>query len=129
MRDPAADEGSAVLESIFGIILVMTLVLGVIQVGLALYARNVVAAATHEGARAAIELGARDGDAVAITRRTIHDAAGGVTRDLSVDATQERSGDEVAVHVRVEAMLEPFGPIPISIPVVATATASRARPR
>lgn len=117
--------GSAVVESVFGIILVMTLVLGVVQVGLALYARNVVTAATHEGARAAIELGARDSDAVRVAQRTIEEAAGGVTRDLVVRTTQERSDDEVGVHVRVEAMLEPFGPIPISIPVVATASTTR----
>ena len=122
----ADEDGSAVLESIFGILLVMTLVLGAVQVGLGLYARNVVAAAAHEGARAAIELGGSQRDAEAVARRTVEASAGGVTRDLIVDAIRERSGGSVAVRVRVRALLQPFGPLPVSLPVTTTARTSRA---
>jgi Flp pilus assembly protein TadG len=120
------DDGSAVVESVFGILLVMTLVLGVVQVALGLYARNVVAAAAHEGARAAIELGGTEEDASFIARRTVESSAGGVTRDLTVEAVSGRIEGRIAVRVRVEAILEPFGPIPVSFPVTSSATSSRA---
>jgi hypothetical protein len=118
--------GSAVVESIFGILLIMVLVLGVVQVALGLYARNVVASAAHEGARAAIELGGSGPEASKIARQTVESSAGGVTRDLLVEAVRERSGERIAVRVHVEATLEPFGPIPVSFPVTSTATTSRA---
>jgi hypothetical protein len=127
LKKETSEEGSAVVESIFGLLLVMTLALGVVQVALGLYARNVVIAAAHEAARAAIELGGSERDATTVARRTVEAGAGGVTRDLVVEAIRERSGDRVAVRVHVEATLEPFGPIPVSLPVSSTATTSRAR--
>jgi hypothetical protein len=126
LKHVGSEDGSAVIESIFGIVLIMTLVLGVVQVALGLYARNVVISAAHEGARAAIELGGSASDASRIARRTVEGSSGGVTRDLVVEAVRERSGERIAVRVRVQATLEPFGPIPVSFPVTTTATTSRA---
>ncbi len=115
------------LESVFGVVLVMFLALGVIQVALSLYARNVVMAATHDGARAAIELGAGPMMADEVVRRTVMDGAGGIVRDVRVDAVVDRSAERVAMRVWVRSTVVPMGPLPVSFPVSSIATVSRTR--
>lgn len=112
------ERGSAPLESVFAIVMLVVLTLGAIQVAFALYARNVVASAAHEGARAVVERGAVAGDARAIAVSVVQRSAGGLVDDLSVDVT--RSGATVRVHVRGTAAS--FGPVPVRLPLRATAT-------
>lgn len=119
------DRGSAVTGSIFGIVFVMMLVLGVVQVGLTLYARNVVAAAAHEGARAAIERGRAAHEAGAIARAVVDDSAGGIVRDLHVDPSFSTVGERHVVSVRVSGRLVPFGLLPVSLGIERTASLSR----
>lgn len=119
------ESGSAVVESIFAIVFLMFLVLGVIEVAFALYARNVVAASAHEGARAAIELGRDESDALAIARDTVRRAAGGLVDDLQVDADARRVGDLLLVTVKVGGTLRAFGPVPIPVPLSAVARTTR----
>ncbi|MCA1694613.1 MAG: pilus assembly protein, partial [Actinobacteria bacterium] len=75
------ERGSAPLEAVLSILFVMLLVLGTIEVSLALYGRNVVAAAAHEGARAALELGRGPDSAAAVARSTVRRASGALVRD------------------------------------------------
>lgn len=126
LTSKSAQRGSAVVETVVAIVLLMILVLGAIEVAFALYARNVVAAAAHEGARAGIELGRDPGDASAIARAMVVRAAGGLVRDLRVDTSVTRHGTTSLVAVRVRGILRSFGPVPLPIPMSSTATVTRA---
>lgn len=119
------EDGSAVVESVFSMLFLMFLVMGVVQLGLTLYGRNVVAASAHEAARSAIELGADPASAADIADRSVRRGAGGVVKDIVVETTVERSSDHVAVQVRVHGKLRAFGPIPMELPITSVATASR----
>jgi Flp pilus assembly protein TadG len=119
------ERGSAVVESVMAIIVLMFLVLGTIEVAFALYARNVVGAAAHEGARAAAELGRTSGDATSVARAAVVRSAGGLVRDLQVSSTVARVGTRSVVRVRVSGMLRSFGPVPVPVPLRAEATVTR----
>jgi hypothetical protein len=118
--------GSAVVETVMATVVLMTLVLGSIEVAFALYARNVVAAAAHEGARAAVELGSTSGDAARVARAAAQRAAGGLIDDLEVLTSVRRVGADTLVRVRVRGMLEAFGPVPLPIPLSSVASVTRA---
>ena len=115
------------MESVFSMFFLMFLVMGVIQIALVLYGRNVVASAAHEGARSAIELGRDPSSAAAIAEKTVRAGAGGIADDISVDVVTERSTERVAVRVRVQGRLQAMGPLPVDIPITSVATASRER--
>ena len=65
-HSPAGQSGTAAVESIFAMVFIIVLLLGVVQVAFVLYARNVVAASAHEGARAIVERGSRSDDAASV---------------------------------------------------------------
>jgi hypothetical protein len=99
------------------------LALGVTQVVLALYARNVAISSAHEGARAAIEIGRGTADAEEIAHRTVNEAAGGLFHRLHVDTVvRERSGI-VTARVRVRGSVRTVGPVPVLMPIDTTAVA------
>lgn len=108
------------------IVMLMVLVVGAIEVAFALYARNVVAAAAHEGARAAAELGRNPRDASALAREAVVRSAGGLVRDLRVATSVQDAGTRARVRVRVSGILKAFGPVPLPIPLTATASVTRA---
>lgn len=118
------ERGTAAVESVFAVVMLLTLTLGAVQVAFALYARNVVASAAHEGARAVVERGAVTGDAQLVAATVVGRSAGGLVRNLDVDVSS--SGNVVRVHVR--GTTAPFGPVPLSIPLRATATSFVDRP-
>lgn len=120
-----SQRGSAVVESIFAILILLILVLGAIEIAFALYARNVVAAAAHEGARAGIELGRDPADAAAIAKSTVDHSAGGLVRDLTVRTEAARFGPRSSVTVRVTGVVRSFGPVPLPIPLSSTASVTR----
>jgi Flp pilus assembly protein TadG len=120
------ERGSAPVETVFAIVFFMILVLSVIEIAFALYGRNVMAAAAHEGARAAIELGRTPSDAVQIASETVARSAGGLIEDLHVDVTTRTAGDRTVVRVHVTGTVRALGPIPVPLPVSVTATATRA---
>ena len=119
-----SDFGNAPLESIFVMLFVMFLALGVVQAALVLYARNVVISSAHEGARAAVELGRDRMDAVHVARETIGRSAGGLVNDLSVDVAVEGGEVDPLLRVRVNADIRALGPLPVEFPVETTASAS-----
>jgi Flp pilus assembly protein TadG len=125
LKSSAAEEGSAPLELTFAIVFLMLLSLGAIQVGLTLYARNVVLSAAHEGARAAVELGRQTSDASETARRYVERAAGGVVDDLRVTTSTIETRGRLFARVMVTGRLDVPGPVPVSIPVRTSATAGR----
>ena len=90
-----------------------------------LYARNVVQASAHEGARAASELGAGPLEARDVARDSIEGSAGGLVDDLRVEAAVSRTGEVSLVQVRVHALIGGVGPIPLPFPIETTASARR----
>ena len=121
--------GAAPVETIFAIVLLAVLVLGTVEVGYGLYARNVVGAAAHEAARTAVELGRHPSEGAAIATRTVRIAAGGLVDDLEVSVVTSAVDDRELVRVRVHGRLRLLGPVPALIPVTATASASRSLTR
>ena len=124
MRRDRHERGSAPIEATFALLLLLFLVLGAIEVAFALYGRNVVLASAHEGARAAVELGRTEAEAVVLARDTVDRAAGGVVDRLSVDVSVARA-DVMIVEVQVRGVVDAWGPIPFPLPVTANATATR----
>lgn len=122
-RTDREQEGSAAVESIFAILILLFLALGVVQVALSLYARNVVAAAAHEGARAAIERGRTESEAAAIAYSAVRGASGGLVNDLKVEVGTRQLRGEVGVTVVVSGIVSDLGPLPIPITLSSRATA------
>lgn len=114
------------MESVFAVVMLVMIALGIIEVTFALYGRNVVVSSAHEGARAAIELGRDPAHARAVAIDTIERATGRLVRDLRVDAVTDRTEARSIVRVRVDAVLNALGPLSLPIPVSATATTVRA---
>lgn len=112
------EDGSAVVDFVLVMMLLVPLVLGILQLGLVLHVRNTITAAASDGARAGAPLGASTQDAVDRTRSMIVDSladrfADGVTAErVSVDGAP-------AVEVRVRAevpALGLFGPgVPLDV--------------
>ena len=118
-----AESGSAAVEASFAIVLLMTIVLGVVEVAFALYSRNVVAAAAHEGARAALEIGRDAEDAARVAKSTVETSAGGLVTGLRVGVASRETESLRSIVVRVSGRLKPFGPVPIAVPFQETARA------
>lgn len=121
----APERGSALVESIFAIVFLMMLALGIAQLALTLYGRNVVIASAHEGARAATELGRSEQEAAAIALRTTRSATGSLVDDLEIEVLTEPAGENALITVRLTGRLVAAGPVPISIPVEAQASSLR----
>lgn len=66
-----AERGSAVVDFVLVMLLLVPLVLGILQVGLVLHVRNTLTAAASDGARAGAPLGAVPEDAAIRTRELI----------------------------------------------------------
>lgn len=119
------ERGSAVVESVFAIFILLFLALGTIQVALTLYARNVVQAAVHDGSRAVVEIGNQGADADVIVREVIGRSAGGLVDELQIETSIERTADRLFVHVRAGGSLTAPGPIPVDLPITVDSTSSR----
>jgi Flp pilus assembly protein TadG len=117
-----SQSGSAAVESVFSIALLMLMVLGVVEIAFTLYARNVVAASAHEGARAAIERGRTAAEARALAEDTVRQSAGGLIDDLAVGVDTRAAGDHSVVNVVVTGTVRPFGPVPLPVRVRSQAT-------
>ncbi|WP_344158065.1 TadE/TadG family type IV pilus assembly protein [Nocardioides koreensis] len=107
MRRTRGQRGSAVVDFVLVLVVLVPLFLGILQVGLVLFVRNTLAAAASEGARYAAT---RDGDLAdgqARTRDQIDDAVSGrFARDVDVRrvVVDGAPGVEVVVHARVPAL-------------------------
>jgi Flp pilus assembly protein TadG len=119
------ERGNAPLQSVFAIALFMLLAMGVVEVALVLYGRNIISAAAHEGARAAIELGQDPRAATTIATRTVKRSAGGLLEDVEVAVDVVELDGRSIVVVEVAGRLHAPGPIPFAPSVNARATATR----
>lgn len=119
------ERGSAVVESVFGIFFILLLSLGAVQVALTLYARNVVLAAVHDGARAAVEIGGSEASAHSVARRVVVESAGGLVSDLKIRVERRVIADRYSVSVQAAGTLVAPGPFPIEIPIDARASSLR----
>ena len=103
----SGDRGSAVVDLVLVLAVLVPLFLGIVQVGLVLLVRNTLAAAASEGARYAAtrDAGLADGEA-----RTREQIAGAVSGRFAQDIAVRRAmvdgapGVEVVVHARVPAL-------------------------
>lgn len=120
-----SETGNAPLQSVFAIALFMLLAMGVVEVALVLYGRNIISASAHEGARAAIELGSDPQHATVVATSTVEKSAGRLLKDVEVAvAIEEFDGRSLAV-VEVTGRLDAPGPIPFAPSVSARATVTR----
>jgi Flp pilus assembly protein TadG len=90
--------------------LLLLLFMGVIQVGLFLYVRNVVAANAAEGARHAANLGVPASDGGPYAERLIHSSVPGGGRGITCTGAQV-AGNEGLVLVQVTCR----GRVPLSV--------------
>lgn len=108
MSDPRpSDKGSAVVDFVLIMVLLIPLVLGIIQVGLVLHVRNTVTAAVSEGARyaAAANTGPASGAERArrLIRASLDDRyAAGIT--ATVSRRGGRVYNVVRAHLEVPAL-------------------------
>lgn len=101
------ERGSAVVDFVLVLVVLVPLVLGILQVALVLHVRNTLASAAAEGARYAATLDRGPADGVARTRSQIDGAVSGrfaqdvEARPATVDGAP---GVEVVVHATVPAL-------------------------
>jgi TadE-like protein len=122
------EAGNAPIQAIFAIAFFMLLAMGVVQVVMLLYARNMVAASAHEGARAALELGRNPRSADQIARATIRDSTGSLLDGVDVDVMIQGAGGRSVVVVDVSGRLSYPGLFPFSPSITARASASKEIP-
>ncbi|GAB6986778.1 TadE/TadG family type IV pilus assembly protein [Nocardioides pyridinolyticus] len=101
------ERGSAVVDFVLVLVVLVPLVLGILQVALVLHVRNTLASAAAEGARYAATLDRGPADGVARTRSQIDGAVSGrFAQDVAAHpATVDGApGVEVVVHATVPAL-------------------------
>jgi len=104
---PSNQRGSAVVDFVLVVVLLVPLFLGLLQVALVLHVRNSLASAAADGARLAATVGSGPSDGVARTRAQIAESVGdryvtGVEpRRVLVDGAP---AVEIVVHAKVPAL-------------------------
>lgn len=101
-------QGSAVVDFVLVLLVLLPFVLGVVQVALVLHVRNTLAAAAAEGARYAATADRGPADGEAATREQVADAIAGRFAD-DVRVTQEVVGGRPSVVVTVRASVPALG--------------------
>lgn len=119
-----AERGSAVVDYVLVMVLLVPLVLGIVQLGLVLHVRNTLTAAASDGARAGAPLGATTQDAAERTRQMISDSVS-ARFARSVSASETSLGGAPAVVVRVQARVPALGLFGPSVPLVVRGRALR----
>jgi Flp pilus assembly protein TadG len=107
VRRPRGERGSAVVDFVLVLVVLVPIFLGVLQVALVLLVRNTLASAASEGARYAATLDRGPADGASRTRGQIDGAISGrFAQDVSArPATVEGApGVEVVVHATVPAL-------------------------
>lgn len=105
------------VETVVGMSLLMVIAIGTIQIATLLYARNVIRSSAHEITRVAVERGAAESDAVAFGHGLVRDSLGRMLEDLDVEVTSTNAGTQRIVTAYIEAVVEPAGPLPVTVPV------------
>lgn len=110
------ERGSAVVDYVLVMVLLVPLVLGIVQLGLVLHVRNTLTAAASDGARAGAPLGASSEQAAERTRRMISDSLSERFAE-SVTASETSVEGAPAVVVRVRAEVPPLGLFGPAVPI------------
>ncbi|NRQ51574.1 TadE family protein [Aeromicrobium stalagmiti] len=112
MPDAGRERGSAVVDFVLIMVLLVPLVLGIAQVALVLHVRNTLASAASEGARSAAPLGATPADGAERTRSMIRRALDDrYADDVSASLTTVGGVPGAVVQVRAKVpALGLFGP-------------------
>lgn len=110
------DDGSAVVDYVLVLMILVPLVLGIIQLGLVLHVRNTLTAAASDGARAGAPLGATPADGAARARELIRTALADTYADGVSASTTDVGGSE-AVVVRVQARVPALGLFGPAVPL------------
>ncbi|MDP3969351.1 MAG: TadE/TadG family type IV pilus assembly protein [Nocardioides sp.] len=102
------ERGSAVVDFVLALVVLVPLVLGIVQVGLVLHVRNTLTNAASEGARYAATLDRGPADGVARTRQQV---AGAISARFAQDvsATTVAVGGVPGIRVTVAAEVPPLG--------------------
>lgn len=110
------ERGSAVVDYVLVMVLLVPIVLGIVQVGLVLHVRNTLTAAASDGARAGAPVGASPAQGAERARQMIRD-----TLDdryaADVRAAQTSVGGTPAVVVEVRARVPALGLFGPSVPL------------
>jgi len=112
----ADEQGSAVVDFVLVMLLLVPLVLGIVQVGLVLHVRNTLTAAASDGARAGAPVGAGPEDAATRTRELIS----GVLADSyaqNVTARNVSQAGVLTVQVDVGAEVPALGLFGPAVPL------------
>ncbi|QIX25972.1 pilus assembly protein [Nocardioides sp. JQ2195] len=128
MAVPRRDEhGSAVVDFVLVLAILVPLVLGILQVALVLHVRNTLTAAASDGARQAATADRDPGDGAAYTRDQIRGVlAGKFARGVS--ARETTVDGAVMVEVTVRAEVPPLGLWGPSVELVVHGHAVEERP-
>jgi hypothetical protein len=109
-RRGPGEAGATIVEFLAVTILTVVCLLGLAQMAVWVWARNVAVSAAHEGARTAAERGRSLGDGTVRTRAVLRDGIGGAAAGFAIETRQE--GDAVTVEARGGApVLVPFLPV------------------
>lgn len=101
--DRTDERGSAVVDFVLAMVVLVPLLLGVVQLGLVLHVRNTLTNAASEGARHAAALDRGPADAVSRTRERIAGAISGrFADDVRAEPTVVAGAPGVRVTVRAE---------------------------
>ncbi len=122
--DSDSDDGSAVAELVMVMGLLVLVFAGLVQVGLVMHVRNVLAAAAAEGARYAAVSGHDEQAGVErideLARAALSD---GVVAEIPCQViTDERDGQLIRVarcDGRMPLLFAPFGSVPIHVQAIA----------
>lgn len=115
--------GAAPLDAIVGTLILMLIALAAIQVALVVYAQNAVRASAYEAARAAAEVGGSGERAQLVAARTLSQTAGKLVDRIRISVDRRSALEGPVVRVEITARQRSIGPIPISLPIRASATA------
>lgn len=113
------ERGSAVVDFVLVMVVLVPLVLGIAQVGLVLHVRNTLTAAAADGARAAAPLGAVPSDGVERARQLIRGSLDDRYAD-DVTASTTTLGGVSAIEVVVTAEVPALGLLGPSVELSAT---------
>ena len=100
--------GSAVVDFVLVLVVLLPLFLGILQLALVLHVRNTLTAAASEGARHAATADRGPGDGATYTRRQIRGALADRFAD-AVDASPTRIDGAPAIEVTVRAEVPALG--------------------
>lgn len=106
-RRGGRERGSAVVDFVLVLLVLIPLFLGILQVALVLMVRNTLASAASEGARYAATLDRGPADGAARTRQQIDEAISGrFAQDVDADTVVVNGvlGVRVTVHATVPAL-------------------------